>query len=340
MGCIHILSLFIRGILRDRTELATENLALRQQLVILQQKFNRPRLRDRDRVFWAILSRIWPNWRSAILIVQPDTVVRWHHAGFKLFWRWKSRTGKAGRPKIEAEIRRLIRRMSRENTNWGVPRIQSELALLGHTISEATVRKYRIRYRNPPSQTWRTFLDNHLTDIVAIDFFTVPTATFRVLFAFVVMRHERRHIVHFNVTAHPCAAWTAQQIVEAFPHDTSPQFLIRDRDGIYGKVFQHRVINMGIKQVVSAPQSPWQNPYVERLIGSIRRDCLNHVIILNERHLKRILQSYFEYYNHSRTHLSLNRNSPIERDVEPPHLGRVIAIPQVGGLHHLYCRAA
>ncbi len=222
MGWIRILLLFIRGILRDRTELATENLALRQQLAVLERSAKCARLRKRDRVFWAILCRIWPNWRSALRLVQPETVVRWHRQGFKLFWRWKSRTTGVGRPKIEAEIRSLIRRMSRENTIWGVPRIQSELALLGHTVSEATVRKYRIRTRKPPSQTWRTFLDNHLTDIVAIDFFIVPTATFRILFAFVVLRHERRHVIHFNVTAHPTAAWTAQQVVEAFPDDTSP----------------------------------------------------------------------------------------------------------------------
>ncbi len=228
--------------------------------------------------------------------------------------------------------------MSRENPSWGVPRIQSELALLGPTVCEATIRKYRIRKRNPPSQTWRTFLDNHLTDIAAIDFFTVPAATFRILFAFVVMRHDRRHVVHFNVTAHPTAEWTAQQIIEAFPDDTAPRFLIRDRDGIYGDVFQHRVRNMGIEEVICAARSPWQNPYCERLVGSIRRECLNHVIVINEQHVLRILRSYFDYYLHSRTHLSLNRNSPVERQIEPPHLGRVVAIPQVGGLHHRYRR--
>ncbi len=242
--------------------------ALRQQLAALQHQSKRPRLRKRDRIFWAILSRLWTNWRSALLIVQPDTVVRWHRRGFKLFWRWKSRA-RPGRPKIEAEIRELIRRMSRENPGWGVPRIQSELALLGHAVCEATVRKYRVRKRNPPSQTWRTFLDNHLTDIVAVDFFTVPTATFRILFVFVVLRHDRRRVVHFNVTAHPTAEWTAQQIVEAFPFDQAPRVLICDRDGTYGKTFRQRVRNMGIEEVMTAPQSPWQNPYAERLIGSI-----------------------------------------------------------------------
>ena len=211
---------------------------------------------------------------------------------------------------------------------------------MGHTVREATVRKYRIRKRNPPSQTWRTFLANHLTDIVAIDFFTIPTATFRVLFAFVVLRHDRRMVVHFNVTANPAAEWTAQQIVEAFPDDTAPRFLIRDRDGIYGKFFRERVKHMGIEQVVAAPRSPWQNPYVERLIGSIRRECLNHVIVLDERHLHRILSGYFDYYMRSRTNLSLNRNSPIKREIERPERGKVTAIPQVGGLHHRYSRAA
>ncbi len=256
MSVFHSIGLLIRAFFRDRAELAVENLALRQQLAILKEKTKRPKLRPRDRVFWVWLSPFWANWRSVLLVVQPDTVVRWHRQGFKLYWCWKSQTGKVGRPKIELEIRRLIRRMSQENSTWGVPRIQSELALLGHTVSEATVRKYRIRKRNPPSQTWRTFLDNHLADIVAIDFFTVPTATFRILFAFVMMRHDRRYVVHFNVTAHPTAAWTAQQIVEAFPEDTAPRFLIRDRDSIYGEFFRQRIEHMGIEQVVTAYRSP------------------------------------------------------------------------------------
>ena len=238
------------------------------------------------------------------------------------------------------EIRKLIQRLSRENPLWGTPLIQSELALLGHIVAESTVNQYRIHPRKPPSPTWRAFLDNHVRDIIAIDFFTVPTATFRILFAFVVMRHDRRHVIHFNVTAHPTAEWTAQQIVEAFPEDRTPRFLIRDRDSIYGEYFRERVNHMGIKQVVIAYRSPWQSPYVERLIGSIRRECVDHVIVLNERHLQRILRSYFDYYLNARTHLSLERNSPIEREVEPPCPGRVIAVPQVGGLHHRYRRAA
>ena len=261
-------------------------------------------------------------------------------AGFKLYWRWKSWSRKLGRPLIDAEIRKLIQRMSCENSLWGTPRIQSELGLLGYDVSKATVDKYRVRRRKPRIQTWRTFLDNHARDIVAVDFFTVPTATFRILFAFVVMRHDRRHIVHFNVTTHPTAAWTAQQIIEAFPLDQAPRFLIRDRDSIYGEYFRERVKHMGIEQVVIAYRSPWQSPYVERLIGSIRRECLNQVIVLSERHLRSILRNYSDYYHHVRAHLSLDRNSPIPREVELPERGKVYSIPMVGGLHHHYRRAA
>jgi len=340
MSVVHIIVVLIRGIVADRAELAAENLALRQQLAVLERQSKRPRLRKRDRIFWTWLARLWSSWRSALVIVQAETVVRWHRQGFRLYWRWRSRSRKPGRPRIDAEIRELIKRMSRENPLWGTPRIQSELRLLGHDASKATVDKYRIRHRKPPSQTWRTFLDNHVRDIVAVDFFTVPTATFRILFCFVILRHHRRMVVHFNVTAHPTARWTAQQIVEAFPYDEAPRFLLRDRDGIYGVDFRKRVKHMDIEEVVTAPRSPWQNPYVERLIGSIRRECLDHAIVLNERHLRRILTGYFHYYHHARAHLSLDRNSPVEREVEPPEQGDVIAIPQVGGLHHRYCRAA
>ncbi len=340
MGWIHMIFVFLRSLLRNQAELAAENLALRQQLSILEHKSKRPRLRNRDRMFWAWLSRLWSNWRSVLVIVQPETVVRWHQLGFKLYWRWKSRARKTGRPKINEEIRKLIQRMSRENPLWGTPRIQSELALVGYVVAASTIDKYRIRPRKPPSQTWRAFLNNHEKDIVAVDFFTVPTATFRILFCFIVLRHHRRTVVHFNVTAHPTARWTAQQIVEAFPYDEAPRFLLRDRDSIYGDDFRRLVKHMNIEDIVTAPRSPWQNPYVERLIGSIRRECLDHIIILNEAHMRRILASYFAYYHESRAHLSLARNAPVPRRVEHQSEGKVIAIPQVGGLHHRYHRAA
>lgn len=339
MSAIQLILALVRSLVRDRSELAAENLALWQQLVVLREKTKRPSLRQRDRIFWAILSKIWSNWRSALLIVQPETVICWHRQGFRIFWRWKSRA-QHGRPPIELEIRKLIRRMSRETPLWGTPRIQSELALLGYVVADSTIDKYRIHPKQPPSQSWRTFLDNHVKDIVAVDFFTVPTATFRILFTFVVLRHDRRQVVHSNVTAHPTAEWTAQQIVEAFPFDESSRFLIRDRDRIYGHAFRKRVESMGIEEVIIAARSLWHNPFAERAIGSIRRECLDHVIVPNERHLRTILRDYFEYYHNARTHLSLGRNAPIEREAEAPDLGCVIAIPQVGGLHHRYRRAA
>ena len=230
--------------------------------------------------------------------------------------------------------------MSRENPLWGTPRIQSELALLGHIVAESTIDEYRNRPRKPPSQTWRAFLDNHIKDIAAIDFFVVPTVSFGLLYCFLVLRHDRRRVVHFNVTAHPSARWTTQQIIEAFPFDEAPRFMIRDRDLIYGQDFQGRVRNMDIEEIVIAFRSPWQNSFVERLIGSIRRECLDHVIVFNEDHLARILSSYFKYYHESRTHLSLERNAPMRRQVEHPTKGNVVAVPRVGGLHHRYTRAA
>ena len=258
MGVFKAVLVFLRAMLISRIHLAVENLALRQQLAVCRQSVKRPKLRPRDRVFWVWLSRLWPNWGSALAIVQPDTVIRWHRQGFRLYWRWKSRPGKPGRPPIEREIRDLIRRMSRENPTWGAPRIVSELALLGYDVAKQTVAKYMVRTRKPPSQTWRTFLDNHLRDIAACDFFTVPTATFRVLYVFVVLCHDRRQVVHFNVTTNPHAEWTGQQIVDAFPYEEAPRFLIRDRDGIYGDRFKNRMKGMGIEEVPIAPHAPWQ----------------------------------------------------------------------------------
>jgi putative transposase len=339
MGVVRTIFLFLRVFITSRSAIAAENLALWHQLGVLQRSVKRPRLRQRDRILWVWLSRFWADWRDSLVIVKPETVIRWHRQGFRLYWRWKSRK-KPGRPKIDAEIRRLIRRMPRENITWGAPRIQSEMALLGYAVDESTVAKYMCRHRKPPSQTWRTFLENHVPDIAAIDFFIVPTVRFRLLYCFIVLRHERRRVVHFNVRAHPTARWTAQQVIEAFPFDEAPRFLIRDHDGIYGLDFGERVKHMGIEEVVIAYRSPWQSPYVERLIGSVRRECLNHLIVFNEEQLRRILTSYFVYYHEARPHLSLDRNAPTAREVEPPDRGAVVAIPQLGGLHHRYTRAA
>ena len=249
MGVLKLCVLYLRAMLIPKVRLAIENLALRQQVAVFKQSVKRPKLRPRDRVFWVWLSRLWPSWRAALIIVQPETVIRWHRQGFKLYWRWKSRKRKPGRPPIDREIRDLIRRMSRENPTWGAPRILSELLLLGHEVAEATVSKYMVRHRKPPSQIWRTFLANHVPDIAACDFFTVPTATFRVLYVFIVLRHDRRQVVHFNVTTNPGAEWTAQQVINAFPNEEAPRFLIRDRDGIYGDYFTKRVESMGIEEV-------------------------------------------------------------------------------------------
>ena len=235
--------------------------------------------------------------------------------------------------------------MSRENPTWGAPRFLSELLWLGHDVAEGdvaegTAAKYMVRISKPPSQTWRTFLANHISDIAACDFFTVPTVTFRILYVLIVLRHDRRQVVHFNVTTTPYAEWSAQQISNAFPYEKAPRFLLRDRDGIYGVYFQNRVKSLGIEEVPTAPRSPWQNPYCERVLGSIRRECLNHVIVLDEAHLKRILTAYFQYYHESRCHLALDRNAPVPRQIEAPDRGAVISIPQVGGLHYRYTRRA
>lgn len=332
--------LLVRGILSERAKIAVENLALRQQLAILRQNITRPRIRNRDRIFRVWLSNLWSNWRSALIIVKPDTVIRWHRKGFRLYWRWRSKKRKNGRPKIDREIRDLIHRMCRENPIWGAPRIQAELTLLGYEVAESTVAKYMIRGLKPPSQTWRTFLKNHTSEIAAIDFFTAPTVSFRILYCFVVLLHHRRSIVHFNVTEYPTAQWTSQQIINAFPYDEAPRYLLRDRDSIYGGFFRRRVKHMGIEEVITSARSPWQTPYVERLIGSIRRECLEHMIIISDNHLRRVLSLYFDYYHNSRTHQSLGRNAPFPRDVEHRNNGRVIAIPKVGGSHHHYMRAA
>jgi putative transposase len=276
----------------------------------------------------------------SLVIVQPATVPAWHRQGFRLYWRWKSTPHRVGRPKLDAEIRHLIRRMARENPTWGRRRIQAELALLGYRVAELTVAKYMHRASPRPSPTWRAFLTAHARDIVAVDFFLVPTLTVRLLFAFVVLSHARRELLHLNVTNHPTAVWTAQQIVEAFPEDTAPAYRLRDRDTIYGAVFARRVTGMGMREVLTAPRAPWQNPFVERVIGSIRRECLDHFFVLNEPHLRRLLRAYLAYYNTVRPHQALHNNSPQPRVVASPSGGRIIATPQIGGLHHRYQRVA
>jgi len=331
----------IRSWFQTRAALQVEILALRHQLTVLKRSHHgRLRLNSPDRLLWVWLSRFWSGWRSALVIVKPETVISWHRKGFRLYWRWKSRNGDPGRPTIDLEVRKLIRRMSQTNPLWGAPRIHGELLKLGIELSQATVAKYMSRQRKPPSQTWRAFLSNHVKQLVSTDFFVVPTVSVRVLYVFVVLAHHRRRPLRFNVTANPTSEWTAQQIVEAFPWDRVPRYLLRDRDSIYGESFRERVRGMGMREVLTTPRSPWQNPYVERLVGSIRRECLDHVIVLNESSLRRILKSYFEYYLYSRTHLALDKDAPEPRAIQSPELGAVIEIPEVGGLHHRYERRA
>ena len=319
---------------QSRHAMQLEILALRHQLAIYQNSVKRPQLQPADRFFWAWFSRLWSGWQHTLEIVQPRTVLAWQKKRFRDYWRCLSQSSKPGRPTISKEVIDLIRDMWRSNPTWGSPRIVGELRKLGITVAKSIVEKYRPRIRKPPSPTWRAFLANHVKDIVACDFFIVPTVQCRVLFVFIILAHERRRIIHFNITEHPTAQWTAQQIVEAFPWDTTPRYLLRDRDSIYGTAFQSGGENMGIEEVKIAPQSPWQNPYCERVIGSIRRDALDHVIVLHERHLRRVLRTYVDYYHHWRTHLSLEMDVPESRAVHPPELGPVKKLPDVGGLHH------
>src|SRR3954469_17232817 len=331
----------LASLCQTSAQLRLENLALRHQLAVLRRSApKRLKLMPADRIFWVGLRPVWADWKSALMIVQAETVIAWHRKGFRLFWRWKIRHGKPGRPMVPREIRELIQMMSRENPIWGAPRIHGELLKLGIDIGETSVSKYMVRRRRPPSQTWKTFLANHMKSMVSVDFFTVPTIRFQVLYVFLVLAHDRRRILHFAVTAHQTAEWSIQQLREAFPWDSAPQYLLRDRDRIFGKDFVDQVKSMGIKQVLSAPRSPWQRAYVERLIGSIRRECLDHVIVFGERSLRRALASYVSYYHSWRTHLSLGKDAPQFRRTQACAEGKVVEIREVGGLHHHYERQA
>jgi putative transposase len=331
---------FAASTFRTRAALQAEILALRHQLAVFQKNApSRLRWQRSDRLLWVLLSRWWPGWLRSLHIVRPDAVIAWHRRAFAWYWRRKSRR-RPERPNVAAEIRNLIRNMSEANPLWGAPRIHGELLKLGIEVAQSTVAKYLRRPRKPPSQAWRTFLTNHMEQMASIDFFVVPTATFRILFVFVVLSHARRRVLQFQVTDHPSQEWTMQQLREAFPWDHACRYLLRDRDAIYGGDLVAMTKGLGMEEVISAPRSPWQNPYVERLIGSIRRECLDHIIVWNQRSLRRTLQSYFSYYQRSRPHLALAKDAPESRAVEKPERGRVVAIPQVGGLHHRYQRRA
>jgi len=327
-------------LLRGHQSLVLENLALRQQLAIYKRKQKRPRLTRWDRLFWVALAAHWKGWRKYLFVVHPDTVVRWQRQRFGQYWAQLSKrpSKKLGRPLIGEHIRELIQTVARVNPLWRAPRIHGELLKLGIAVSERTVSRILQTFKRPPSQTWRTFLKNHMGEIVATDFFTVPTVRMRVLFGFLVLEHERRRVLHFAVTEHPTAEWAGQQMVEAFADRDVPRYLIRDRDASYGHEFRSRIRSLGMKEAITAARSPWQNAFAERLIGSIRRECLDHVVVLNQRHLTRLLKKYFVYYHRSRTHLALAKDAPEPRAAMKR--GTIIAIPPVGGLHHRYERVA
>jgi transposase InsO family protein len=304
-------------------------------IVVRRRLHGRVRLTNHDRLFFILLYRWFPAILKVLTIIRPETLVRWHRAGFRGYWRWKSRR-RGGRPPVERELRALIRRMSIENPLWGAPRIHGELLKLGFEVAQSSVAKYMVKRLVPPSQGWRTFLRNHAPDVAAMDLFVVPTIGFDLLYAFVIIRIDRRDLVWINVTAHPTAEWVARQITEAFPWNEAPRYMIRDRDYIYGAVVTRRLRAMGIRDKPTATASPWQNGFVERLIGSIRRECVDHIIVLGEAHLRRVLKSYARYYNDVRTHRSLDKDAPVSRPVQ--QTGSIKSLPILGGLHHHYAR--
>jgi transposase InsO family protein len=329
----------VRVFFQSRAEAALEILALRQQVVVLKRKRPRPALNRLDRLFWTALRRCWSRWADALLVVKPETVIGWHRAGFRLYWRWRSGP-RGGRPKITDEVRRPIRRMAEENAGWGAPRIHGELRKLGFAVSERTVARYlrRIRRRGDPGKSWLAFLENHREVIVAFDFFTVPTVTFKLLYCFFVIEHGRRKILHVNVTRHPTAEWVVQQLREAFPETGPYRYAIFDRDSKFDAGVITFLKASGLKPKQTSVQAPWQNGVAERWVGSCRREILDHVIALNEHHLRRLLRDFAKYYQQDRIHDSLEKDAPNGRPIErkPSHQAMVISSPRLGGLHHRY----
>jgi len=330
---------------RTRRDLLLENLALRQQLAVLARRCPQPRFSNGDRFLWITLRRLWSGWRKALILVQPETVVRWHRAGFKMYWKWISRSRvRVGRRPTSKEIRELIFRMVAENPTWGAPRIHGELKMLGFDLSERTVLRWmRKAPRNPqPATRWGAFLSNHRDGIAAMDFFTVPTLTLGVLYCFFVIAHERRRILHLNATQHPTSGWTSQQLREAFPYDCAPKYLVFDRASNFDAHVIDTIKSFGIEPKRTSFRSPWQNGIAERFVGSCRRELLDHVIVLNEHHLKRLMNNYVRYYHKDRTHLGLAKQTPGHRPAEKSagSTSSVVSLPRLGGLHHRYQLAA
>jgi len=338
---LHLIALLLRSLLagfRSRGDVALENLVLRHQLHVALRTNPTPRLANRDRVLWVWLRQLWPSWRDHLLIVKPETVVHWHRRGWRLYWTWKSRTP-VGRPRLSLEVRDLIGSMSRDNPLWGTERIRGELLKLGILVSKRSIRRYRWRKPTPAgSQTWRTFLSNELKGIWAADLLVVHTINYRILYVFFFISHDRRELIHFRVTSSPTAAWVWQQLVEATPWGRHPKYLIHDRDAVYGRDFAARLAKLGIASVRTPVRAPRANAIAERVVRSIRTECLDHVIVIHERHLHALLVEFVDYYNVDRPHRSLELQSPLPRS--PSRDGPVVSRPVLGGLHHVYARAA
>ena len=337
----HILSILavIRVFFRSRSDTALEILALRQQVAVLKRKRPRPTLNSLDRLFWTFLRGSWSRWKEVLVIVKPETVIAWHRAGFRLYWRWRSRP-RGGRPKITEEVRNLIRRLAEENTGWGAPRIHGELLKLGFSVSERTVARYLrpLQRHGDPVKRWLAFLENHREVIVALDFFTVPTVTFQLLYCLFVIEHGRRRILHFNVTRHPTAEWVVQQVREAFPAAAPYRYVLLDHDSKFDVDVIRFLQATGLKPKRTSVQAPWQNGLAERWVGSCRREVLDHVVALNEQHLRRLIRDYVDYYHDDRPHDSLGKDAPNRRAVEhkPEENTVFVSMPRLGGLHHRY----
>jgi len=326
---------------RRRSELILENLALRQQVATLQRERPHPVIWPHDRLFWVALRERWSRWTSALIIVKPQTVVRWHHRSYCCYWRFISGGRLVGRPRVDAAIRELIRKMVADNATWRGPRVHGELVKLGFDVSERTVSRYLPR-RPPPRdsrQRWLTFLRNHRHALAAMDLLVVPTATFRLLYVFFIIEHGRRHIVHANATYHPTAPWVIQQLRDAYPEDSAPRYLLYDRDSTFSAEVTRTVRSLGATPVRTAYQSPWQNGVAERWVGILRRELLDHVVVLSRRQLCRLIADYVRYYHEDRTHCSLDKDTPEGRPVEPrppTATAHVVGRSRVGGIHHRY----
>jgi len=330
---------FFRLLFKSRQGLILENLMLRQQLNICMRKSKKPKLENIDRIILVWMSKIFSNWKSALIVVKPATVVGWHKKGFKLYWKRKSR--RVGRPNINWELIKLIRRMQKENLTWSAQRIQGEVEMLGFSVCENTVAKYMRKPKTDPKklQRWLTFLRNHAKYTVGIDFLVARTIFFKSIHVFVAIAHDRRKILHFAVSSKPHSQWAIQQLRETFSYDETTKYVIRDNDKIFSHEFKQAIKRFGLEDTPTAPRSPWQNPFCERVIGTLRRECLDHMIILNEKHLYDVLHEYiFEYYNVSRTHMSLDKDSPVHRPAQTE--GKIVSKPILGGLHHVYSRVA